>query len=242
MQMPALTMLHRPNQNCLLAALPASDLARLEPSLELVALRVGEVIYRPGVLQTYGYFPTTAIISLHYVMASGDSSEIAGVGNDGMVGAPLLLGGDTTNSSATVPIAGHAYRLDNRVLKQEFLACTHLQGVLLRYLQVLITRMAQTAACNRHHSVDQQLCGWLLLTLDRIATRELVITQELVANMLGVRRESITMAVGKLQSAGLIRCRRGHISVLNRIGLETLACECYAVVRKETVRLMELAK
>jgi CRP-like cAMP-binding protein len=229
-------MLHSPSQNRLLAALPAAELARLEPGLELVHLRVGEIIYRPGERQEFGYFPTSAIISLHYVMASGSTAEVAGVGNDGLVGLALLLGGETTSSSATVPIAGHGYRLEQKILKREFLASEHLQSLVLGYLRDLIADVGQKAACNRHHSIDQQLCGWLLLTLDRTANGELVITQDLVAGMLGVRRESITMAVRKLQDAGLIRCRRGHISVLHRAGLETLACECYAAVKKQTGR------
>jgi CRP-like cAMP-binding protein len=190
----------------------------------------------------YGYFPTTAIVSLHYVMESGASAETAGVGNEGVVGISLFMGGNTTPSSAVVQTAGHAYRLESRLLKQEFTRAGPLQHLLLRYTQALITQMFQTAACNRHHSVEQQLCRWLLLTLDRLSSRELVMTQELVASMLGVRREGITEAAGKLQQAGFIRYRRGHISVLDRSGLEARACECYAVVRNELSRLLPDAR
>jgi len=229
---------HSPNQNHLIAALPTAEYERLAPHLKLVPMPLGEVLYEPGEQLQHAYFPTTAIVSLHYVMDTGASAETAGVGNEGIVGIALFMGGDTTPSSAVVKTAGHAYRLERRLLKQEFDRAGVMQRLLLRYTQALITQMTQTAACNRHHSVEQQLCRWLLSTLDRLPSRELVITQELVASMLGVRREGITEAAGKLQHAGFIRYRRGHISVLDRSGLETRACECYAVVRKELSRLL----
>ena len=229
---------HQPAHNHLLAALPANDLALLAPHLELVPMALGQMLYEPGCQMHHAYFPTTAIISLHYVTESGASAETAGVGNEGMVGISLFMGGDTTSSSAVVQMAGHAYRLDRHVLKQEFDRAGVLQRLLLRYTQALMTLMAQTAACNRHHSVEQQLCRWLLLTTDRRPAGELVMTQELVANMLGVRRESVTDAAGRLQGAGYIRYRRGHISVLSRAGLEGRTCECYSVVKKEIERLL----
>jgi CRP-like cAMP-binding protein len=230
--------LHNPNQNHLLAALPTAEYERLVAHLALVPLPLGAVLYEPGQQLQHAYFPTTAIVSLHYVMESGASAETAGVGNEGVVGIALFMGGNTTPSSAVVKTAGHAYRLERRVLKEEFDRSGAMQRLLLRYTQALITQMTQTAACNRHHSVEQQLCRWLLSTLDRIPSRELVMTQELVASMLGVRREGITEAAGKLQDAGFIRYRRGHISVLKRSGLESHACECYAVVKKELGRLL----
>ena len=229
---------HSPNQNHLLAALPTAEFERLAAHLELVPMPLGEILYEPGGQLRHAYFPTTAIVSLHYVMESGASAETAGVGNEGVVGISLFMGGDTTPSSAVVQTAGHAYRLEGRLLKQEFNRAGLMQHLMLRYTQALITQMAQTAACNRHHSVEQQLCRWLLLTLDRMPTNELIMTQELVASMLGVRREGITEAAGKLQHAGIIRYRRGHIAVLERSGLENRACECYAVVRKELSRLL----
>jgi len=229
---------HSPNQNRLLAALPATELTRLAPNLKRVAMPLGESIYEPGGKLQYAYFPTTSIVSLHYVTESGASAESTGVGNEGVVGIALFMGGNTTPSSAVVQIAGHAYRLDGRLLKEEFDRAGLAQHLLLRYTQALMTQMSQTAACNRHHTVEQQLCRWLLLTLDRMATNELVMTQELVANMLGVRREGITEAAGRLQQAGIISYRRGHIAVLERSGLETRACECYAVVKKELARLL----
>ena len=229
---------HSPNQNHLLAALPTAEFEPLAAHLELIPLPLGEMLYEPGGQLQYAYFPTTAIVSLHYVLESGASAESAGVGNEGVVGIPLFMGGDTTPSSAVVQTAGHAYRLSGRLLKQEFNRAGLMQSLLLRYTQALMTQMAQTAACTRHHSVEQQLCRWLLLTLDRMPTSELIMTQELVASMLGVRREGITEAAGKLQQAGLISYRRGHISVLDRSGLEVRACECYAVVRKELSRLL----
>ena len=233
--MPALP---NPNQNHLLAALPATEFARLAPHLELVPMPLGEILYEPGGQLQYAYFPTTAIVSLHYVMESGASAETAGVGNEGVIGISLFMGGDTTPSSAVVQTAGHGYRLESNLLKREFNRAGFMQGLLLRYTQALMTQMSQTAACNRHHSVEQQLCRWLLLTLDRIPSNDLIMTQELVASMLGVRREGITQAAGKLQHAGFIRYRRGHIAVLERSGLESRVCECYAVVRKELSRLL----
>lgn len=233
-----MTSLHSPNQNHLIAALPEVEFKRIEPHLELVPLPLGKMLYEPGTQLQHAYFPTTAIVSLHYVVESGASAESAGVGNEGMVGIALFMGGDTTSSSAVVQTAGHAYRLPGRLLKDEFDRAGLLQQVLLRYTQALITQMAQTAVCNRHHSVEQQLCRWLLQTMDRVPARELVMTQELIASMLGVRREGITEAAGNLQRAGLISYRRGHIAVLDRTGLETCACECYAVVRKELERLL----
>ena len=229
---------HSPSHNHLLAALPAAEFERLSPQLELILLPLGEMLYEPGEQLQYAYFPTTAIVSLHYVMESGASAETAGVGNEGVVGIALFMGGDTTPSSAVVRTAGHGYRLAGNLLKQEFNRAGLMRRLLLRYTQALMTQMNQTAACNRHHTVEQQLCRWLLLTLDRVSSRELIMTQELVANMLGVRREGITEAAGKLQRAGFIRYRRGHIAVLDRSGLETRACECYAVVKNELNRLM----
>jgi len=229
---------HSPNQNHLLAALPAAEFERLAPRLELVPMLLGETLYEPGGQLSHVYFPTTAIVSLLYIMESGLSAEIAGVGNEGVLGISLFMGGDTTPSSAVVQTAGHGYRLQARLLKEEFNRAGLMQRLLLRYTQALVTQMFQTAACNRHHSIEQQLCRWLLLSLDRLPTNELVMTQELVANALGVRREGITEAAGKLQRAGVIRYRRGHISVLERSGLEAGACECYAVVKKEIGRLL----
>ena len=234
----AISSLHSPSQNHLLAALPAAEFEALAAHLELVPLPLGKMLYEPDGQLQHAYFPTTSIVSLHYVMESGASAETAGVGNEGVVGISLFMGGNTTSSSAVVQTAGHAYRLERRVLMQEFNRAGLLQRLLLRYTQALITQMAQTAACNRHHSVEQQLCRWLLLTLDRLPSNELVMTQELVASMLGVRREGITEAAGNLQRAGFISYRRGHISVLDRSGLETRACECYAVVKKELERLL----
>ena len=229
---------HSPNQNHLLAALPTAEFERLAPHLELVPLPLGAILYEPGGQMQHAYFPTTSIVSLHYVMESGASAETAGVGNEGVVGISLFMGGGTTPSSAVVQTAGHAYRLESRRLREEFDRAGLVQRLLLRYTQALITQVTQTAVCNRHHSVEQQLCRWLLLTLDRMPTNELIMTQELVASMLGVRREGITEAAGRLRQAGVIRYRRGHIAVLERSGLETRACECYAVVKKELGRLL----
>jgi CRP-like cAMP-binding protein len=230
---------HSPLQNHLLAALPVDEFQRLAAHLEGVSMPLGEVLYEPGGQLRHAYFPTTSIVSLHYVTESGASAETAGVGNEGVVGVSLFMGGDTTPSSAVVQTAGYGYRLDRHVLKQEFDRSGPLQRLLLRYTQALMTQMAQTAVCNRHHSLEQQLCRWLLLTLDRLPSNELTMTQELVAGMLGVRREGVTEAAGNLQRAGLISYRRGHISVLDRHGLEAQTCECYAVVKKEMNRLLK---
>lgn len=225
-------------QNQLLAVVPAAEFERISPHLELVTLPLGEMLYEPGEQLQHAYFPTTAIVSLHYVLESGATAESAGVGNEGVVGVALLMGGETTPSSAVVQTAGHAYRLASRVLKEEFARAGPIQQLLLRYTQALMTQMAQSAVCNRHHSVEQQLCRWLLLTLDRVPSQELVMTQELVASILGVRREGITEAAGNLQRAGIISYRRGHISVLDRRGLESRVCECYDVVSAELRRLL----
>jgi CRP-like cAMP-binding protein len=230
---------HSPNQNHLLAALPTAEFERLVAHLELVPMPLGELLYEPGGQLQYAYFPTTAIVSLHYVMESGASAETAGVGNEGVVGISLFMGGGTTPSSAVVQTAGHAYRLESRLLTKEFNRAGLMQRMLLRYTQALMTQMTQTAACYRHHSIEQQLCRWLLLTLDRLPSNdELIMTHELVASMLGVRREGISEAAGKLQQAGCIRYRRGHITVLERSGLETRVCECYTVVKRELSRLL----
>jgi CRP-like cAMP-binding protein len=233
-----MSSLHSHGQNQLLAVLPAAEFERLCPHLELVTLPLGEMLYEPGEQLRHAYFPTTAIVSLHYVLESGATAESAGVGNEGVVGMALLMGGDTTPSSAVVQTAGHAYRLASQVLKQEFARAGPMQQLMLRYTQGLMTQMAQSAVCNRYHSVEQQLCRWLLLTHDRVPSRELVMTQELVARILGVRREGITEAAGNLQRAGIISYRRGHISVVDRSGLETRVCECYEVVSGELRRLL----
>ena len=227
-----------PNQNHLLAALPTAEFERLAPHLELVPMLLGETLYESGGQLRHVYFPTTAIVSLLYNLESGLSTEIAGVGNEGMLGISLFMGGDTTPSSAVVQTAGHGYRLQGKLLKEEFNRAGLMQRLLLRYTQALTTQIFQTAACNRHHSIEQQLCRWLLLTLDRLPSNELIMTQELVASALGVRRESITEAAGKLQNAGIIHYRRGHIAVIERSGLEAGTCECYAVVKKESGRLL----
>jgi CRP-like cAMP-binding protein len=229
---------HSPSQNHLLGALCGADFARLQPHLELVPMRLGEVLYEPGTRMPYAYFPTTAIASLHYVIESGASAESAGVGNEGVVGVSLFMGGLSTPSSAVVQTAGHGYRLRSTMLKQEFDRAGALQVLFLRYAQALMSQMFHTAACNRHHSVEQQLCRWLLQTMDRMRTSELVMTQELIARMLGVRREGITEAAGRLQQAGCVRYRRGHITVVDRGRLEARSCECYAVLRKELRRLL----
>ena len=229
---------HSPRQNHLLAALPSEDYQRLSPFLELVPMPLGNVLYESGNELRHVYFPTTSIISLLYVMLDGASAEIAVVGNEGVIGVALFMGGETMPNRAVVQSAGHAYRLKGQLLKQEFNRSGELQHLLLRYTQALLTQMAQTAVCNRHHSLDQQLCRWLLLSLDRLPTNELSMTQELIANMLGVRREGVTEAAGNLQKTGLITYRRGHITVLDRAGLEARACECYAVVKKEFDRLL----
>ncbi|TDK67104.1 Crp/Fnr family transcriptional regulator [Sapientia aquatica] len=229
---------HNPNQNHLLAALPEAVFGRLEMYLELVPMLLGDVLCESGGKLNYVYFPTTSIISLHYILENGGSSEFAGVGNEGVFGIALLMGGNTTPSRAIVQTGGHGYRLKASVLLEEFQLGGLLQKLMLRYTQALITQMSQTAVCNRHHSVEQQLCRWLLLTLDRLPTNELTMTQELIASMLGVRREGVTEAAGKLQQIGYISYRRGHITVLNRVGLEQQSCECYLVVKKEFARLL----
>jgi CRP-like cAMP-binding protein len=230
---------HSPRQNHLLAVLAPRDFAPLSEHLQLVSLQLGEVLYEPGGQLQHAYFPTTSIVSLHYVAASGASAEIAGVGNEGVVGISLFMGGDTTPSSAAVQSAGHAYRLPRRLLREQFDRAGALLDLLLRYTQTLIVQMNQNAVCNRHHTVAQQLCRWLLMTLDRTSSeQQLTMTQELVANTLGVRREGITVAAGELRDAGVISYRRGHLSVLQRAELELRACECYSVVRSEFDRLL----
>jgi CRP-like cAMP-binding protein len=224
--------------NRLLAALPAADYSRIAPHLEVVPMLLGGSIYESGSQLNHVYFPSTSIVSLLYVMENGASAEIAVVGNEGIVGISLFMGGNTTPSRAIVQSAGSGYRLKAAVLKAEFDRGGPLMQLLLRYTQALITQMCQTAVCNRHHSVEQQLCRWLLLSLDRLSSNELVMTQELIANMLGVRREGVTEAAGNLQRAGFIRYSRGHITILDRPGIERSVCECYAVVRKEFDRLL----
>ena len=224
--------------NRLLAALPDAAWQRWRPLLEPVELPLGEVLYESGGTLSHVYFPTTAIVSLLYVMESGASAEIAVVGNEGIVGISIFMGGGSTPSRAVVQSAGQGMRLTAQAMKDEFSAAGPVMHLMLRYTQALITQMAQTAVCNRHHSLDQQLCRWLLLSLDRLEGSELAMTQELIANMLGVRREGVTEAVLRLQHAGLIRYARGHISVLDRLGLEQRSCECYAVVKKEYDRLL----
>jgi CRP-like cAMP-binding protein len=225
-------------QNSLLAALPDPVRKRLEPNLTLVTLRLGLVLYESGDKVRDVYFPTDSIISLLYVMESGASAEISVIGNEGITGVALFMGGESTPSRAIVQSAGQAYRLPGHALMAEFHRHGELQHYMLRYTQALITQMAQTAVCNRHHHIDQQLCRWLLLSLDRLPDNRLVMTQELIANMLGVRREGVTEAAHKLQQQGIIEYHRGHITVLDRPGLERQCCECYAVVKKETDRLL----
>jgi CRP-like cAMP-binding protein len=225
-------------QNRLLAALPDAEWQRWLPQLELVDLPLGEVLYEPGSTLSHVYFPTTAIVSLLYVMENGASAEIAIVGNEGIVGISLFMGGESTPSRAVVQSAGQGFRLAAQTIKDEFDRSGPVMHLLLRYTQALITQMAQTAVCNRHHTLDQQLCRWLLLSLDRLRGSELVMTQELIANMLGVRREGVTEGALKLQRAGLIRYARGHVTVLDRPGLEKRTCECYAVVKSEYDRLL----
>lgn len=238
-----MTELHTPLQNLLLNALPTAEYERLVPHLEPIKMPLGEVIYESGGELLYVYFPTTCIVSLLYVMENGSSAEIAVTGNDGLIGVALFMGGGTMPNRAVVQSAGEAYRLRGHLLMAEFdrsggRRSHSLQNLLLRYTQALITQMAQTAVCNRHHSIDQQLCRWLLLSLDRLPTNELSMTQELIANMLGVRREGVTEAAGQLQKAGLIIYSRGRITVLDRPGLEARVCECYQVVKTEFDRLL----
>jgi len=232
---------HTPEQNHLLAALSTAERERLYPHLRLVKMPLGKALYEPGDTLRRVFFPVDCIVSLLYVLESGASAEISVVGNEGLIGVALFMGGETTPSRAIVQSAGYGYRLDGQRLKDEFHCNGGLQLLLLRYTQSLITQMAQTAVCNRHHSVDQQLCRWLLLSLDRLASNELVMTQELIANMLGVRREGVTEAAGKLQKLGAIRYSRGHITVLDRPKLEELCCECYSVVKRESDRIEGLA-
>ena len=227
-----------PRTNQLLAALPLAEWQRWQPQLEAVELPLGQVLYESGSTLGHVYFPTTAIVSLLYVMQNGASAEIAVVGREGIVGVALFMGGESTPSRAVVQSAGHGFRLNAKAVKREFEASPAVMHLLLRYTQALITQMAQTAVCNRHHSLDEQLCRWLLLSLDRLSGSELHMTQELIANMLGVRREGVTEAALKLQKAGLIQYSRGRILVLDRPGLEQRSCECYAVVKKEYDRLL----
>jgi CRP-like cAMP-binding protein len=227
-----------PRENSLLAALSDIEWERLRPKLDPVFLPLGEAVYESGAQLDHVYFPTNSIVSLLYVMADGASAEIAVVGNEGLVGVALFMGGESTPSRAVVQSGGWAYRLKGQLLKEEFERGGAMQHLLLRYTQALLTQMAQTAVCNRHHSIDQQLCRWLLLSLDRLPSDELTMTQELIANMLGVRREGVTAAAGNLQDAGLIRYSRGHIKVVDRPGIEARCCECYAVVKRESDRLL----
>ena len=229
---------HNPTRNHLLAALPTADFERVAPHLELVPMPLGQLLYEPGGQLQHAYFPTSAIVSLHYVTESGATAETAGVGNEGVVGVSLFMGGNSTPSSAVVQFAGHAYRLETRVLLEEFARGGLMQRLLLRYTQALLTQMTQTAVCYRHHSVEQQLCRWLLLTLDRVSGAELIVTQEQIGGTLGVRRDSVTEAAGRLQRDGFIRYRRGQIAVIDRAGLENTVCECYAVAQTEIHRLL----
>ncbi len=227
-----------PKSNQLLASLPSAEWDRWQQQLEWTDMPLGQVLYESGNPQSHVYFPTTAIVSLLYVMESGASAEIAVVGNEGVVGISLFMGGESTPSRAVVQSAGQGYRLNGQAIKDEFGRSGPVIHLLLRYTQALITQMSQTAVCNRHHSLDQQLCRWLLLSMDRLRGNELVMTQELIANMLGVRREGVTEGALSLQKAGLIRYSRGHITVLDREGLEKRTCECYEVVRREYARLL----
>jgi CRP-like cAMP-binding protein len=234
----SISLIASPDQNHLLAALPPAERERIFPLLQLTEMPLGKVLYESGDTLRHVYFPTNSIVSLLYVMEDGASAEISVVGNEGLVGVALFMGGETTPSRAIVQSAGSAYRLVGQRLKEEFHRHAGMQILLLRYTQALLTQMAQTAVCNRHHSVDQQLCRWLLLSLDRLDANQLTMTQELIANMLGVRREGVTEAAGKLQKLGVIRYSRGQITVLDRPQLEKLCCECYAVVKRETDRLL----
>jgi len=233
-----MALIDDPRQNQLLSALPEAQWGRWFPQMESVDMPLGKVLYESGSRLTHVYFPTTSIVSLLYVMEDGASAEIAVVGNEGIVGISLFMGGESTPSRAVVQSGGRGLRLNASLMMQEFNQAGPVLHLLLRYTQALITQMSQTAVCNRHHSLDQQLCRWLLLSLDRLHSDELVMTQELIANMLGVRREGVTEAAGELQRAGLIQYRRGHITVMDRAGLERRSCECYAVVKKEYDRLL----
>jgi len=229
---------HDPCQNRLLAALPAAERLLIFPELELVPMPLGGTICQPGVHMHHAYFPTTSTVSLLHVMTDGSTAEIAGVGNEGIVGVSIFMGGDSTTSWAVVQSAGYAFRLSGPLLNDQFFRSAPIQRLLMRYAQALLTQMAQTAVCNRHHSVDQHLCRWLLVSLDRLPSNELTVTQELIAQMLGVRREGVTEAAGSLQRAGLIQYSRGKITVVDRAGLEARACECYRVVKREFDRLL----
>ena len=233
-----MTAAKKPADNHLLGALSSDEQARVFPQLELVKVRLGAALYESGSQLAHVYFPVDSIVSLLYVMEDGASAEIAVVGNEGVVGIALFMGGDTTPNRAVVQSAGSAYRLGSGALQQEFRRAGHLQALLLRYTQALLTQMAQTAVCNRHHAVDKQLCRWLLLSLDRLPGNELTMTQELIANMLGVRREGVTAAAGKLQDAGIIQYQRGRVTVIDRAKLESRVCECYGVVKREFDRLL----
>jgi len=229
---------HEHQQSQLLAALPTEEYERLRPHLELIEITLGQALAEPARRMEYVYLPTTSIVSLLCVMEDGDAAEVAVVGNEGIVGVSLFMGGETTPSRAVVQSAGWAWRLPGQRLKDEFYRAGPMQRLLLRYTQALLTQMSQTAVCNRHHTLDQQLCRWLLLSFDRLADQPLIMTQELIANMLGVRRESVTQAAGNLQRAGLIDYHRGHIALLDRASLEARVCECYGVVKKEYDRLI----
>ena len=230
--------LHHPKQNQILAALPLASLTDLSQHLQLIRLPVGKMLYEPSEELRYAYFPINCIISLQHLLESGRTSETAGVGNEGMLGIALFMGGDSTPSSAVVQITGYAYQIESNALKNAFKSDILFRGLLLRYTQVLLTQISLTAVCNRHHSLQQQLCRWLLLTLDRLPSDQITMTQEQVAGMLGVRREGITEAAGYLQRVGLISYRRGHITVINRTGIESHVCECYGVLKKELSRLL----
>lgn len=230
-------MAHSPEQNYLLAALPASIRERISPHLKLVELELGDVIYEPGQTIEYAYFPVNCIVSLLYVLENGSSTEVSIVGFEGVVGVAAFMGGDSTPNRTIVQSSGVAYQLPAAELKNIFNFCSEVRVLMLLFIQALITQTSQTAVCNRHHSIDQQLCRWLLLSLDRLPDNHLTMTQELIANMLGVRREGVTEAAGKLQNLGVIRYRRGHIIIIDRPALEALSCECYVLVKKETARL-----
>ena len=232
---------YRPQQNALLAALPAAELDRLAHDLELVPKTLGQVLYDTGQTMSHAYFPLNCIVSILYVMANGDSAEIAIVGNEGIIGVPLFMGGESTQSRAIVQNAGHAYRLKSQMLKQEFNAGRSLQQLLLLFASALMTQMVQTAACNRRHSVDQQLCRWMLLSLDRLLSNQISMTQKLIGNMLGLSDDNVTVAAGVLQKANLIHYDNGQITVLDRPGVENRSCECYVVVKTESDRLLPLS-
>jgi CRP-like cAMP-binding protein len=240
-QQPSASSAHSPTHNDLINALSPEVQQRILPHLELVAMPLGKVLYESGDVLRYVYFPIDCIVSMLYVMENGSSAEISVVGHDGLIGIALFMGGESTTSRAIVQSAGWGYRLLGQRMKDEFNRHGELLHLMLRYSQALITQMAQTAVCNRHHSIDQQLCRWLLLSLDRLKDNHLVMTQELIANMLGVRREGVTEAAGRLHKQGVIDYSRGHIIVTNRPKLKTLSCECYAVVKTETDRLLQFS-